>query len=70
MEETLLETVIMATGLPADDVRQKLNSWLLKAGKSPKNLSIDDLREALVHVLQHLFTEVRDEENPYIKISG
>ena len=70
MEETLLETVVKATGLPAEQVRNKLNSWILQAGKSPKNLSIEDLREALVHVLQHLFTEVRDEENPYIKISG
>ncbi len=69
MEEALLETVIKATGLPADQVRANLNSWIVQVGKSPKNLSIEDLREVLVHVLQNLFTEVLDEENPYIKIS-
>jgi len=70
MEETLLETVIRATGLPSDEVRKKLNLWLVQAGKNPKNLNIEDLREALVHVLQDLFTEVYDEKNPYIKILG
>ena len=70
MDETLLETVAQATGFPKDEVIKQLRSWLKEAGKNPENPTLDDLREALVFVLQDLFKEVADGKNDYISLSG
>ncbi len=70
MDETLLETVAQATGFPKDKVMEQLKAWLVKAGKDPENPTLDDLREALVPVLQDLFTEVAAGKNDYIRLSG
>ncbi len=69
MEETLLDKVIECTGLPKEMVQKSLNSWVLESGKSPRDLSLEDLREVLVRVMQDLFTEVADGENPFIRLS-
>ncbi len=69
MDETLLETVAQATGFPKDKVMEQLKVWLLEAGKDPNNPSLEDLREALIPILQDLFTEVAAGKNDYIKLS-
>lgn len=70
MDETLLETVVQATGFPKEEVMKQLRSWLKEAGKNPDNPTLDDLREALASVLQDLFKEVAAGENDYISLSG
>ena len=70
MDETLLETVVHATGFPKDEMMEQLRSWLKEAGKNPENPTLDDLREALASVLQDLFREVAAGKNDYISLSG
>ena len=69
MEETLIETLVKATGCPRERVLEQLGNWLLKAGKNPKNPSLEDLREALIPILQELFTDVAAGKNSYIKLN-
>ena len=68
MDETLIETVVKATGCPREKLIEQLKTWLMEAGKSPTNPSLEDLREALIPILQDLFTEVATGENNYIKL--
>lgn len=70
MDETLLESVALATGLPKQKVLDQLKEWVLASGKSPQDLSLEDLREVLVPLLQKVFCEVAQGENEYIKLSG
>lgn len=69
MDETLIETVIKATGCPSEKLSEQLKTWLMEAGKSPKDPSLEDLREALIPILQDLFTEVATGRNSYIRLS-
>ena len=70
MDETLLETVAVATGLPRELVLNRLKELILSSGRSPQDLTLEDLREALVPLLQSLFVEVAAGENEFIKLSG
>lgn len=70
MDETLIKHVAELTGLGNDKVREILKKWVLENGRSPQNLSLDDLRPILVSMIQNVFAEVVDGENEYIKLSG
>ncbi len=66
MDETLINQVASHTGLKQDQVIKVIKSWVVETGRSPQDLSIEDLREVLVHVLQNLFHEILQGENKYI----
>lgn len=68
MDETLLSQIVEATGLPKHLVDGVLKNWILKSGKSPQDLTLEDLREVLVGSLQDLFTEVKAGENSQVKL--
>ncbi len=68
MEETLIEQVAIATGLPKEYVIKELKNHIIASGRSPHDMDLEGLREALVPLLQKLFTEVAAGENEYIKI--
>lgn len=68
MDETLIKQVAAHTGLENDQVIKIMKSWVIETGKSPHEISIEDLREVLVHVLQNLFQEILQGENKYIKV--
>ena len=69
MDEALIAQVAQGTGLSGDKVESIIKKWVMDSGKSPQELSLEDLREVLVGVLQHLFAEVVDGENPFISLS-
>ena len=69
MDETVLDAVIGATGLPKDHVKKRLENWIVSTGRSPQALTLEDLREVLVHFLQDLFCEVKAGQNEFVKIS-
>ncbi len=68
MDETLLDVVIEATGLPKELLRSRLNEHIMSMGKIPGNLTLEDLREVVAPLLQNLFSEIADGENQYIKL--
>lgn len=61
MGETLAKTVIAATGLPQDTVEKEFNALLEKHGKTPENLTLEELREVMAEYLQMVFLELHDE---------
>lgn len=61
MGETLAKTVIAATGLPQDPVEKEFNALLEKHGKTPENLTLEELREVMAEYLQMVFLELHDE---------
>ncbi len=69
MDETLIKAVAQGTGLEQDRIKEILNQWIVDSGRSPQNLSIEDLREVLVELMQSLFTEVASGENKFIQTS-
>lgn len=69
MEETLIKSLSQATGLEASKIESILKQWIMDQGRSPQSLSLEDLREVLVPILQDLFSEVADGHNPYISLS-
>jgi len=69
MDETLIEQVALGTGLQAVQVREILKNWIIETGRSPQDLKLEDLREALVCILQKVFTEVASGENEFISLS-
>ena len=70
MEETLIKLVSQGTGLSEEKTKDILNQWIIDSGKSPQNLSSEDFREVLIDIMQNLFTEVADGENPFIQLSS
>jgi hypothetical protein len=54
----LMETVVSATGLPEDPVQAELTKILAVAGCAPENLTIDELRAALLGYLETLQEEI------------
>lgn len=69
MDETLIREVAKGIGMEEYKVETILKKWVLKSGRSPQDLSLEDLREVLVQVMQDLFTEVASGENPFIQLS-
>lgn len=68
MDETnsIMEQVIAATGLPEATVQRMLNSYILESGMSPQNLSMEDFKDILVNLLQDVFLQIKNGENPNI----
>lgn len=60
MAGSLFNTVIQATGLPEDSVEKELRMLVARHGKSPQDLTIDDLREILADYLQTIIIESQD----------
>ena len=69
MDETLVEQVVLGTGLSPDQVKKIIKSWVLETGRSPQGLKLEDLREVLVCVLQEVFAEVVSGKNKHISLS-
>jgi len=57
----LLKTLVSATGLPKAGVEKELDRLLVSAGKSPENLTIDELRELLAEYLQEVLLSAKQE---------
>jgi hypothetical protein len=70
MDETLIKTLIRATGLPQEEAQKMLRKILMDSGKNPQEFSLEDLRLIMGQLLQDLFCEVQDNKNPYIKLLG
>ena len=68
MDETLLDTVIEATGLPQELLKPRLIEHVLTLGKNPASLTLEELREVIVPLLQDLFSEIADGDNQYITL--
>jgi|GEM_PF-6437729 len=68
MDETnnVLEDIINATGLPEDLVSTSLKAYILESGKSPQNMSMDEVRDILVNLLQDVFLDIKDGAHPDI----
>jgi plasmid stability protein len=60
MADSLFNTVIQATGLPEDSVEKELRALIAQHGKSPQDLTLDDLREILADYLQTIILESQD----------
>ncbi len=60
MADSLFNTVIQATGLPEDSVEKELRTLIARHGKSPQDLTLDDLREILADYLQTIILESQD----------
>jgi hypothetical protein len=54
--QELIQQLISATGLPEELVHQELNEICALAGQNPGELTLDQLREAMLTYLQALQT--------------
>ena len=70
MEETIMDQVVKATGLPELEVKEALEKWILEAGKSPQDMNLEDFREVLRTLILNLMNDVADGNNDYISLSG
>ena len=69
MEETkTFENLMDATGLPIEILREHLTAYLIEGGHSPRNLGLDDIRDIVTNMLQDLFLEIKDDNNPFIQL--
>jgi len=57
MGNVLLETLVLATGLPEGDVRRELQALMQKYGKTPETVTMDDLRQLMRDYVQDVFME-------------
>lgn len=62
--DDLLQTVIGLTGLPREMIYNELEGILANAGKTPKSMTMDDLRAALVTYLHSMQEHLPDPESP------
>jgi hypothetical protein len=69
MEEALFFKIVQATGLPQTYVMFKLKELIIASGKNPQEITLEDLREAIVPLMQNIFSEVASGENEFIKLS-
>ena len=59
MGNALLETLVLATGLPEGDIRRELQTLMHKYGKSPENITMDDLRQLMRDYVQDTLLEAK-----------
>jgi hypothetical protein len=52
--QALLDTVATLTGLPEDLVQQELQELVAAAGQNPGNVTLDELRQAMLLYLEAL----------------
>lgn len=60
MGNALLETLVIATGLPERDIRRELQALMLKYGKRPETLTMDDLRQLMRDYVQDVLVETKE----------
>jgi hypothetical protein len=62
----LIEELSEASGLPDELIGEELSRIITSAGKSPTDVTIDDLRELLANYLQDVLAEAKVElqQNP------
>lgn len=60
MGNTLLETLIFATGLPEGDIRRELQALMVQYGKTPETLTMDDLRQLMRDYVQDVLLEAKN----------
>jgi hypothetical protein len=60
MGHSLLETLILATGLPEGQIRTELQILMSKHGKSPETVTVADLREIMTEYLQDILLAAKD----------
>lgn len=60
MGNSLLETLVFATGLPEGDIRRELQALLQKYGKNPENITMDDLRQLMRDYVQDVLLETKE----------
>ncbi|HEY8271811.1 MAG TPA: hypothetical protein VIG33_13050 [Pseudobdellovibrionaceae bacterium] len=63
MGNTLLEMVILATGLPEEEVRRELHMLMVQHGKRAETLTTDDLREIMVEYLQDVILAAKEQHS-------
>lgn len=61
MGETLVKTVIRATGLPQEPIEREFEALLSQQGKNIETLTLDELREVMAEYLQTVFLDLQDE---------
>jgi hypothetical protein len=59
MGNALLETLVLATGLPEGDVKSELQALMQKYGKTPETLTMDDLRQLMRDYVQDVLLETK-----------
>ena len=57
MGNALLETLVLATGLPEGDVRRELQALMRKYGKTAETVTMDDLRQLMRDYVQDVLME-------------
>lgn len=57
MGNALLETLVLATGLPEVDIRRELQALMRKYGKTPETVTMDDLRQLMRDYVQDVLME-------------
>ncbi|OFZ71295.1 MAG: hypothetical protein A3K03_09230 [Bdellovibrionales bacterium RIFOXYD1_FULL_44_7] len=61
--EELISAVVSATGLPESEVKGELDKILQSSGHDPANLTIDQLRSAMIAYLEAVHESLWQEEN-------
>ena len=62
--EDLIATVVALTGLPTESMQTELETLIEDAGQDSKNLTIEDLRAAMISYLETLQAELEQSESP------
>ena len=60
MGNSLLETLVLATGLPEGNIRRELQALMQKYGKSPESLTMDELRQLMRDYVQDVLLESKE----------
>ncbi len=60
MGHSLLETLILATGLPEGEIRSELQNLMSKHGKTAETVTVADLREMMTEYLQDVLIAAKD----------
>ncbi|MGZ3744321.1 MAG: hypothetical protein ACXWRE_00505 [Pseudobdellovibrionaceae bacterium] len=63
MGNTLLDLVILATGLPEEEVRQELQTLIDQHGKHAETLTTSDLREIMAEYLQDVLLAAKEQHS-------
>ena len=59
--EALLQTVVSLTGLPEPLMHEELGKIVVESGHSTENLTLDELRSAMISYLESLQSEMEQE---------
>lgn len=65
--EDLLDTVVSLTGLPQEDVQAELRTWIESAGMKPSDITLDELRAAMIAYLESMQADIQAEEQAFLE---